>query len=49
MPLTPSPGAEQDGGVYTLKFTQTTAATGTFYCHTHESSAVARTIMINQP
>jgi hypothetical protein len=48
MPLAAAPGNGQPGGVYTIKLTGTTAGTGSYYCHTHETTTDARTVMTNQ-
>jgi hypothetical protein len=48
MPLAVSPGGGVAGGVYTVHLTSTTPTAGSFYCHTHESSASARQVMTNQ-
>jgi len=47
-PLAKSPGGGADGGVYSIRLTQTTPQTGSFYCHVHENNGLARTVMINQ-
>jgi hypothetical protein len=49
MPLAPSPGAGMPGGTYTVTETGTTVTTGSFYCHSHESSAEARPVQTNTP
>jgi len=48
-PLAKSPGGGVAGGLYTVKLTQTTALAGSFYCHVHEGSNVARQVLTNQP
>lgn len=48
-PLKVSPGGGVAGGLYTVQLTGTTVQNGSFYCHTHESSSVARAVMTNQP
>ncbi len=46
-PMAKAPVAGEPGGSYVVKVTSTTKATGIYYCHNHESSALQRVILFN--